>query len=162
MSHGTSTIIVVKNAILTGLRTAAADSANALHAVNIGWSHPGKNKLREDVFIGGTAPSDVQQWATIGNRQREENYSLQLVIAVIKPGADAEEVERRAAAMLAAVETWLRDNPDATITPGSVAGVGSIIAELARADLNPFFTDVAGAEGRGAAFDCDIAVTARI
>ncbi len=157
MTHATTTIIAVKDAILTGLTEVAADTGSELHGVNIRWSHPGKRFEREQLWIGGTT-SDDESFASIGNRQREERYRLELDLHVMEPGAEAEKVERRVAAMLGVVEQWLREHPDATITPGSIPGVGMVVCELVRADLKPFYTD----NGRGAFFECDIGVIARI
>lgn len=75
----------------------------------------GANKPpREGILLAGVETMG-QEWESIGDMDREERFSIGWSIWAIKPGSGESVIRatrRRAFALLAEVETHLRENPD--------------------------------------------------
>jgi hypothetical protein len=103
-----STIPLFKAALITALKQATWTG----EPPQVCYGNP-RNPTREDVIVGDTSQEgdDQQDWAAIGNRQRDETYALNLVIDVTTPGADCQVAVERAFALFAVVEDVLRTTP---------------------------------------------------
>jgi hypothetical protein len=151
----TSTIPAVKSYLVSALQATIGVLPSMLGAgtvqVTYGWPD---NAEREHVYIGGTANSD-QQWAALGAKARQEDYALELVIVVGKPGSTQQEVTERAFTLLASAETALRTTPE---PDGMPAGVQSLVVDIHPHRLIEGVWD----DGRIAVIDSTIDIRARI
>lgn len=99
------TVPDAKSALLAALR-----ARPGLQGVQVEWSHPGKGIRAETIYFGETVYG--QRAARLGNRTRQEDYTLELVVTVEKAGDQAEACERRCWELLAEIEDELRSNAD--------------------------------------------------
>lgn len=100
-----ATVPEAKAALLAAMR-----AQEGLQGVQIEWAHPGKGIKRETIYFGDTLFDESP--AALGNRNRNEDYTLELVVTVEKAGNDAEGAERRVWALLAEIAGVLRENAD--------------------------------------------------
>lgn len=104
MAVRTSTIPAAKAALLTLFREAITD----LPAEQVTWGIPRGQLEREWVMIGDGA--DVQQVdAAVGQQRRDEVYTINVVVSVVRGGLDtARDATERAFAIVAQMEAALR------------------------------------------------------
>jgi hypothetical protein len=79
-----------------------------LVGVQVSYGHPGRNMAREMVFIGDVSIS--QEFKALGGRTKHETFELDLIISVVKPGAQQRVATERAFELLATIEELLRAN----------------------------------------------------
>jgi len=67
---------------------------------------------REHVIVGDTGDEEAsQEWAALGNRQREERYVIPITVHVWRPGDDAREALERAMALTDTIAALLLAHP---------------------------------------------------
>jgi len=98
----TSTIPNTKAALFDLLVT-------ALDGIQMEWARPSEDAMApESVWFEGT---EGQQGAeTLGNQRRDENFTLKLLVSVLRDGDDARGVEMRMWEIVAIIETVVRQN----------------------------------------------------
>ena len=111
---------------------------------------PTRDMEREVVMIGATTGD--QEWAQIGGRKRDEDYTVELYVLVARPGDTALEAMDRAWELFAVVEDTLRTN----YAPAAETGV--LWTEVQRPEGQPTVED----EGHGHVVQSAIRVRARI
>lgn len=80
-----------------------------LAAVQVSYGVLARNVEHETVEVGGIS-WDEEDWSALGNRRKDETYSVALFIYVTKPGNTQQEATERALQLLGYVETLLRNN----------------------------------------------------
>ena len=101
----TTTIPAVKTAILALLQ-----AASGLEGIQVEWGRPSKDAMRqESVWFDGT--TSTQRAEAIGNQRRDETYIIELVVSVALDGDEAQACELRMWAIVAAIETVIRQHP---------------------------------------------------
>jgi hypothetical protein len=88
---------------------AALRSRAGLAAVQVAPAHPGKTIKAEAVYLDD--PSPVQRAAALGGRRRAEEYSIEVVVSVLRKGNDLAGVKARMWALVAEVEEAVRADP---------------------------------------------------
>lgn len=103
MATQATTVPKVKAALLALMDTALPDIPH-------GWGPPPPDQLRhEHIWFGDiTGDGDI---GALGNRSREESYSLEVFIVVQRGGYDEQTVETRAWEIAAALDAAIMDNP---------------------------------------------------
>lgn len=149
MATHTSTVPAVLGAMkaLLDARTALSTAGVVVTTAPSGDPIPA-----ESIQLFGTGGD--QQWAAIGNRRRAESYTIRGGIFIVRRGAGAavwDVVRERAYAILAELEDAIRVVP-------TLGLADRVIVQLARVDLDQGGQD----NGRWAALDIDIAVTAEL
>lgn len=157
---GTS-LAVVKTAIVAVLE---ADSTLSAAGVKISYSTPVvPSDLKsidgdyEAIWLGDTAATVDVPVLTAGTLHSDENYRLDLVVQVLKPGSlgTQQAADERAAAIFGRVETVLANNVDASITdPARV--------EVLVAGWNHVTGILGNGQGHGSRFEVVLDVTARL
>lgn len=147
MSGTTWSVVLAKRAILDLLSAASWPGA----IPQLSWGTP-RNFERECIIVGNVTNSE-QQWAGIGNRRRDEDYRLDLVVWVNKAGDSQEDATVRAVELLAVVEAVVRANSNL-----SAALPAGQWAEMRSPSLEEFPTE----GGYGALVQSEIRVRARI
>jgi hypothetical protein len=104
-----STAPAVKSALVTALQ-ALTVSSGALAGVQVTYGWPGQQPERLWLFLGNIH-WDGEDWAALGARHREENYTIDLLISCQNPGSSDQEMETLAFTYLGVVESYLRNNP---------------------------------------------------
>lgn len=114
MTATTSTVPAVKTALVTLIGT-------ALSGVQVTYGRPADNKLnRECVYVGeATGAHRIPVYKGTVRKPREERYSVEVVVAVIKARGDVTDSESRAFTLLASVEDVVANDP----TLGAVDGL---------------------------------------
>jgi hypothetical protein len=77
--------------------------------VQIAYAHPLSNIQQEAIYFGRTMESEVA--AALGQKRRDEDYELELVVDVVQDGDDAEAAEIRCFELVAILELAVRANP---------------------------------------------------
>jgi hypothetical protein len=102
-----STVPTIKDALVTALKAQAG-----LAGIQVERAHPGPEKLdREAVWLGAARGRHVIPVMKAGRKSRDEEYIVEVLLSVVKPGGTLEEAEERAFALLAEVEDVLADDP---------------------------------------------------
>jgi hypothetical protein len=117
------------NALYTSL---AARSGLSGVRVNYGPALPDPG--RESVNILGL--SGEQQWASLGRLAKDEEYTVDLMIVVIREGQQTQPAVERAYDLLAELENQLRENAGSPTGTGTVrvAAVSSVQLEVGASD----------------------------
>lgn len=125
----TSTAPAFMNALYTSL---AARSGLSGVRVNYGPALPDPG--RESVNILGL--SGEQQWASLGRLAKDEEYTVDLMIVVIREGQQTQPAVERAYDLLAELENQLRENAGSPTGTGTVrvAAVSSVQLEVGASD----------------------------
>lgn len=113
---------------------------------------------KEIVVVGNTAPRpESQQWATIGDRQREEDYGLIVFIDIDRSDTTQQAATERAFEILAVIEEAVRED----VHLGLAQQYRSIEAQVQSV---PTFIEEPNADSRGykARVDTVIFVKTRI
>lgn len=100
------TVPAAKDALLAALlaRPGLAD-------VQVSWAHPGADLIkREAVYFGDTEYETSAK--SLGNRERHEEYTIEVVVSVHQSGNDPRGVEIRCWEILNEIEDELRANDD--------------------------------------------------
>lgn len=106
MAIAPTTVPKVKAALLALMDTALPD-------VKHGWGPPPPDQLRhEHIWFGDV--SGAGEVGALGNRTREESYSLEVFIVVQRGGYDEQAVETRAWEILALLDAAVVENPQLT------------------------------------------------
>lgn len=140
----TSTLVTVKDQLVTKFTTALATSSRTGGQVSVTYAWPGPDTDEESVFIGyhpqiqATVIEIEQEIPNIkaGRKQRQETYRIPVTIWEFYPEADASEArdpEAQAFAVLGDLEDELADDPliglsSATIHLSSSHGIQSTLA----------------------------------
>lgn len=106
-----------------------------------------KDAARESIQLGDI--DGEQSWAALGRLSRNEKYTVDVMLWVLRPGSGEEvfrDVRARAFALLAEVETFLREDP----TLGGAAQVSAVRGVEVTEGANP--------EGRVCRVDFQVAV----
>lgn len=107
---------IVKSALVDAFK-----ALPGLDGVQVVYGDPIKGFQKECVFLGKILWSDAQSatgrsfgedWATLGNNERTEQYNIELIVNIQKSGTDDETVEARAFELLGYIEVYLRGNPN--------------------------------------------------
>jgi hypothetical protein len=108
----TSSIPAVKAALITRLQARAG-----LYGVSVTWGFTDAAGARaaEWVFVGNTRGD--QTWTQQGRQSKEEDYTLDLIVSVVRKGLGVQTAEQRAWAIAAEVENELRSDPSVGLTP---------------------------------------------
>jgi hypothetical protein len=102
-----STVPTIKDALVAALL-----AQPALAQVQVERAHPGPEKLeREAIWLGAARGRHEIPVVKAGRKPRDEVYTIEVLVSVLKPGGTLEEVEERAFALLAEVEDVLADDP---------------------------------------------------
>lgn len=88
-------------------RLDAAEWSGDRPQITYGWP---RDEQRELVCIGGTIESE-QRWVALGGRQRDEDYGLQVIVTVRRPGLSQTQATDRAFVLLGVIEDVLRADP---------------------------------------------------
>ncbi len=145
MATVTSTIHAAMNAFGDGM-LARANIISAKVQVSTGYLG-GDSAAKESIQLTDVTPA-TQEWGLIGNRRRNEEYTLNGLIWVLKAGKNEtviRAVRARAFELLAEVEDFLRVDPTIAST--------TLVSELASYPLD----QGANQEGRWAQIDFAIA-----
>jgi hypothetical protein len=112
----TSTVPDAKAGILSRLLAQAG-----LSGVQVGWAHPGKDILKESVFMGAAEFSDerVAGMRTAPHAHTEE-YVVPVWVDVLYEGSDAQTAEARMWVLVGFVEDALRQDPGVGVGPPRV------------------------------------------
>jgi len=144
MATITSTIHAAMNAFVDGMLA----RANIISAgVQVASAYLGGDTARFESIQLTDAPDAQQSWGMLGNRRRDEEYTLHGVIWVFRAGkgeAVIRDVRARAFELLAEIEDFLRVDP-------SIGGTTKV-SELSRYPLD----QGANEEGRWAQIDFDV------
>lgn len=143
----TSTFPAVK-AHLVGLLPTMPE----LIGVTVDYGQPGSGLQREHVFFAGTG-RDGQRWGPMGNRARDEDYSIEFAVHVCNPGDSQQEATERAHVLFGVLENTFRPLPDATL-----AALGVRFLEVVPTEVIEFIAS----ENRACVIGGEIAVRARI
>ncbi len=143
----TSSVHAFKNALVDGLL-----ARSGLAGIQV-VSAPliSKDAARESIQLGDV--DGEQEWSALGKLAREERYTVDVMVWVLRPGsdeADFREVRARAFAIFAEVEDFLRADP----TVGQIARVSAI--------RRPEVTEGANPEGRVCRIDFQVAFERRL
>lgn len=109
MATFSSTALQAKSNLVAALQ-AMTGVGGLLAQVQVTYGWGGRDLEREWVFLGDIAWSD-ESWGPLGDLQRQEDYTIHLVINVADPGFTDSDAESRAFALLAVIEAYLRTNP---------------------------------------------------
>jgi len=145
MATVTSTIHAAMNAFADGM-LARANIISAKVQVSTGYLG-GDSAAKESIQLTDVTPA-TQEWGLIGNRRRNEEYTLNGLIWVLKAGKNETVIRlarARAFELLAEVEDFLRLDPTIAST--------TLVSELASYPLD----QGANQEGRWAQVDFAIA-----
>lgn len=145
-TYRTSTIPLVKAALVTMLTT----GEHVERQIDVHYGRP-RDPSREQIIIGDTASSS-QEWALLGNRQRQEDYEIELQVRVMRPGDSQQEATERAFEIFAGVELELRTYPTLNVP-------GVISVQIATPSL---IEGVWDDQGFAALVDCALRISARI
>lgn len=143
----TSSIHAFKNALVDGLLARAGLAGVQVVSAPL----TSKDAARESIQLGDV--DGEQEWSALGKLAREERYTVDVMVWVIRPGGDegvVRDVRGRAFAIFAEVEDFLRADP----TVFSVARVSAI--------RRPEVTEGANPEGRVCRIDFQVAVEKRL
>lgn len=114
-----STIVAVKQALVTQLK-----ALDGMGAVSVSYAHPGERGSKEILYCGAVRNGDHEAVALkAGRRRREENYDLDIEIAVSGTRLTEARSETRAIVIGTLVEEYLADNP----TIGDVPNVRFVV-----------------------------------
>lgn len=100
----TASLPLVKGGLRDALKLRAG-----LSGVQVSWGTPGE-PMAELILIGDAAGD--QQVKTMGQRHREENYTLTVHADVLRQDGDQEKATRRVYALAAEIENEIRTNTD--------------------------------------------------
>lgn len=142
----TSTFPAAKAHLVALLQASAG-----LNGVTVDYGDPGGALQREHVFLGGTG-SDGQDWGPMGNRARDEDYTIEFLVHVKIPGGTQQEATERAHVLFGVIETTMRPLPDATLAANGVRTI-----EIKPRDVVEFISD-----SHACLIGGEIAVNARI
>ena len=143
----TSSVHAFKNALVDGLL--ARPGLAGVQVVSAPLTS--KDAARESIQLGDV--DGEQEWSALGKLAREEHYTVDVMVWVLRPGSDEavyREVRGRAFALFAEIEAFLRADP----TVGNVARVSAI--------RRPEVTEGANPEGRVCRIDFQVAVEKRL
>jgi hypothetical protein len=149
----TSSIPVVKAALVELFERLFADD----EGVEVFYG-PANGAAQQLVVVGSTAQNPEQQsWATIGDRQREEKFGLDVFIEIDRHDTTQRVATERAFEVLATIEEAVR----ADVHLGLAARFRSLEAQVAAV---PTFVEWSNADKQGYAARVDtlIVVTTRI
>jgi hypothetical protein len=136
----TSTIPALKAALVDQL-TALTAAGEAMEASTVTWGVPKERPSRDWVLVGQVTTN--QDDASIGQQKRDEEYSVEIVVSVIRNFADSQRTTtERAFALVAAIESLVRP---LTQPPLGVANI--LWIKVNKTDLEEFF-DSAEREAR--------------
>lgn len=130
----TSTFLAVKTAVIDGLK-----ARPALSGVQVAWGIP-KALERELIVVLGADGEQV--FGALGGRRRDESLEVDVTISVTGNDSDQERVSRRALALFAEVEAFLRDDPTlGGIVRSAEIGPRFTVGEPARGDTREGFVE---------------------
>jgi len=93
------------------VKRAAVQAISALLPdVQVTYGHPGRSVAAEWVCIGDVSWAS-DGYASLGDRQKEERYSISLTVDVQISGGTFEAAEARAADLMAAIALYFRSSP---------------------------------------------------
>lgn len=116
---------------------------------DVSYGRP-RDMTREMLIVGDTSSSE-QEWATLGDRQRQEDYDLEILCLVMTPGLTQQEATERCFEIFGAAELALRTTP--TLNVLGVSFVHIATPRLAEGVLE---------QGYGAVIESAVRVSARI
>lgn len=90
-----------------------------LSGVQVEYAHPGAAIQQESIFFNRTTENDSS--VALGQRKRDEDYTLEVVVSVARDGNDPQGCEERCWALVAAIEDVVRANPDLSRTVSKFA-----------------------------------------
>ena len=140
-----STVPVFKGALLDLLQ-----SEDALRNVVVSWGWP-HSPAREMVILGDVADSE-QSWLGLGNRSKEERYTLEVYARVEVAGSDQRPATTRAYALASVIEEAVKDDITVEGSVGQVSFAGANLEE----------TVSEGDQSRISVVVCKLAVIARL
>lgn len=117
--------------------------------VEVSYGRP-RDMQREMLIVGDTSSSE-QEWATLGDRQRQEDYDVEILCLVMTPGLSQQEATERCFEIFGAAELALRTSP--TLAVFGVSFVHVAVPRLAEGVLE---------QGYGAVIESAVRVSARI
>ncbi len=126
-----STVPTVLAALYTAISNASFPSTTQK-----AYGRPRKGQQQRRCVIVGDVTTDDQQWATLGGREREENYTVEVFVEVDLASSDTKTATEDAYAAWAVVESALRTTPALGVT-----GVRYFEAEIGPATHTRFETD---------------------
>jgi hypothetical protein len=99
----------------TALRAKAAIKqlmeARGIAGADITWDAPSRKIGQDLIYVGDIVSEEVP--AALGAQRRDENYTITVLISVMRPfSADPQVVAERAFALYEELEDMLRDNPE--------------------------------------------------
>lgn len=95
--------LFVKKALVAGIKTVVPPE------VQVSFGPPGRDIDERWIFVGDVSWG-AADWASEGNRQREESYSISLYLDVMFAGGTSEDAATEAYSYLALVADWIREN----------------------------------------------------
>lgn len=122
------------------------------------------DKLKAKDYIVFVRVEGEQEWAALGNQSKDDNYTIESSVLVVKKGAGeakAAEVRERAGDILVEIENALRDLVTSNAMPEMAAAIGA--SQITKLSLARFqMSQGASPDGRWTELNFDIVVTARI
>lgn len=94
----------------SGIGTRRARPAIGGNGTQVSYGFLNRGVKTETIAVGQVQWQD-ETWPVMGNRTKEENYTLALYVWVAKPGMSQRQATERVFALLAEVELLLREQP---------------------------------------------------
>jgi hypothetical protein len=134
-----STIPAAKTALVSLIGAALATSGPGSTAIQVAYGRPADNLLaRECVYVGDvTGTQSVPVARGSGRKTRQEEYRVEVVVAVLMVEGEVTDAEARAYTLLAEVEDVVAD--DSTL--GLATNVGYFQATTGSFDAIADYTD---------------------
>lgn len=125
----TSTAPAFVDALVTALAARAA-----LVGVRVKYGPPFPDPGRESIAVTGW--NGDQEWASLGRLAKEEVYTVEVMIFVVREGQQTQPAAERAYALLAELEDQLRETANSPTMGATVrvAAVTNVQAELGVSD----------------------------
>lgn len=118
-----SSIPTVKAAIL-----ALLNARDGLDGVGITWAHPGVDLIEHESIFFYDDPQHTEADRQLGNGKRRETYTLPLTVTVYGEGdPTGQETEERMWALVAEVETALRENNNLGIATATTQVISATV-----------------------------------
>lgn len=101
-----STVVTVKKAMVTTLQARAG-----LAGIQVSYAHPGDKLEPDSIWMGDVRGHHEIAALRAGRKVRNEEYTLDVIVSVLKAGGDVQDAEDRAFVLFIEVEGALADDP---------------------------------------------------
>ena len=129
---------------------ALADAAISDSTVEFCYGHPGTNRAKEIISVRDAATTLT--WGPFGQRDKDENLTIELVVSCREGGTNQQTVTERAFDLLDLIDTALRGTANAPSITSTVVFGGINSVQLR--ESNPAINDMT--KGRVAELFCTV------